>query len=103
MAENAIDAIRSAEAKADEVLRKASAEAAQKVDEAYAEVIRLDNAAADAASHAAADRIAAAHKASQAALEQAQLDLRDEVEQFEAAARARQPEAVRQILEALGG
>lgn len=101
MALDAIENVRLAETKAEELTRAAQAEAARIVDEAEAEAIRVANSTTDAARDDAAAKVAAAHEESQKILEQAGRDLQAEMDALTSGARQKQDEAVQAILKAL--
>lgn len=101
MAENPIDLVRSAEAEAEAEVREAQRKAGQIVDEAHADAAAKALSAEDAARKAAADKVAAAHAASQKTLEDAMGALAGEMNTLKEGARARQPQAVKMILEKL--
>lgn len=101
LAENSIDVVRAAEAEAEEAARAAQREAARLVDEAHTEAVRLANTGEDDAHKKAADDVAAAHTASQKALEKEAANLTGDMEALATKARANQPAAIEQILKAL--
>lgn len=101
LAETSIELIREIEQEAEETVRNASREAAQIVDDAQNEAIKLGTEAEDKARAGAAEKVAAAHQASQKILEQALADLTGEMEELAAKARVHQEIAVKQVLEAL--
>lgn len=101
MAANAIESVREAETKAEEILREAASKAAKLVDDAQTEALRTENTTGDAARAKAAEQVAAAHQQSQKELEQAMADLNGEMDELSAKARANQSQAVRAVLEAL--
>ena len=101
LADNTIDLVRKAEADAENTARDASIQAGRIVDEANTEAVKLANSAEDAARDKAAADVAAAHQAGASALEAAMASLDGDMKALAEKARAKQPEAIKQILDAL--
>lgn len=101
LAVNVIETVRGAEALAEDVTRTAAVQAAQLLDEAQNEAIRLQHKAEDDARALAAGKLAAAHEESRKELEAAMGELDSEMQALCERARQNQGQAVRMILEML--
>ncbi len=101
MALDAIESVRAAEQKAEETTRAAAQQAAQIVAKAEDEAAVLLTEAEDKAKSAAAGTLAAAHEDSRKFLEAEGNSLNAEMQALCSAARARQGDAVRTVLEHL--
>lgn len=101
MALDAIELVRAAELKAEETARAASQKASQLISNAEQEAALILAGAQDQTRSDAADKMAAAHEESRVILERAAQDLGAEMQALRQAACARQPEAVRVVLQAL--
>lgn len=101
LGEYAIDTVRGAETKAEEIARSAAQEAAKLVADAQNEAVRIENTGGDEARAQQASAVATAQSESRQALEKAMAALDAKMETLAQTARGKQAEAVRVILEAL--
>lgn len=101
MAENSIDLVRAAEAEAEQIARDAAQQSAEILNSARREAAELAARAGDAALADAERQVAAAHAASQTALDEALQGLTAEMDALAGKARAAQPKAQQMILDAL--
>lgn len=101
MADNAIEIVRQAETGAEGSIRAAQQQAVKLLEDAKSEAGKLQKAAEETARGQASADLAGAHEAGEKALAEAKTALDAEMTALREAARAKQPDAVRAVLESL--